>query len=79
MRRFVIQSFASYRYAREGGPVKTEDEPLDPTPPANAKQSWAAMAYLDRMVTEFGGTVLRYGVFYGAANHSHTLAHPSAS
>jgi len=68
VRRFVTQSFASYRYAREGGPVKTEDEPLDPTPPANAKQSWAAMAYLDRMVTEFGGTVLRYGVFYGAAN-----------
>jgi 2-alkyl-3-oxoalkanoate reductase len=68
VRRFVTQSFASYRYAREGGPVKTEDEPLDPTPPANAQQSWAAMAYLDRMATEFGGIVLRYGVFYGAAN-----------
>ena len=68
VRRFVTQSFASYRYAREGGPVKTEDEPLDPTPPANAQQSWAAMAYLDRTVTEFGGIVLRYGVFYGAAN-----------
>jgi nucleoside-diphosphate-sugar epimerase len=32
VRRFVAQSFASYRYAREGGPVKTEDDPLDPTP-----------------------------------------------
>jgi len=30
--RFVAQSFASYRYAREGGPVKTEDDPLDPIP-----------------------------------------------
>ena len=68
VRRFVTQSFASYRYAREGGPVKTEDEPLDPTPPANAQQSWAAMAYLDRTATEFDGIVLRYGVFYGAAN-----------
>jgi nucleoside-diphosphate-sugar epimerase len=68
VRRLVTQSFASYRYAREGGPVKTEEEPLDPTPPANAEQSWAAMAYLDRTVTEFGGIVLRYGVFYGAAN-----------
>jgi len=68
VRRFVTQSFASYRYAREGGPVKTEDDPLDPTPPANAQQSWAAMAYLDRTATEFGGIVLRYGVFYGAAN-----------
>src|SRR5919108_4079749 len=25
-RRFVAQSFASYRYAREGGPIKTEDD-----------------------------------------------------
>jgi nucleoside-diphosphate-sugar epimerase len=66
--RFVAQSFASYRYLREGGPVKTEDDPLDPTPPGNARQSWAAMDYLDRTVTEAGGIILRYGVFYGAAN-----------
>lgn len=66
--RFVAQSFASYRNAREGGPVKTEDDPLDPTPPANAKQSFAAMAYLEQAVTEAGGIALRYGVFYGAAN-----------
>jgi nucleoside-diphosphate-sugar epimerase len=68
VRRFVAQSFASYRYLREGGPVKTEDDPLDPTPPANARESWAAMDYLDRKVTEAGGIILRYGVFYGAAN-----------
>ncbi len=68
VRRFVAQSFASYRYAREGGPVKTEDDPLDPTPPANAVESWAAMDDLDRTVTEAGGIILRYGVFYGAAN-----------
>jgi nucleoside-diphosphate-sugar epimerase len=68
VRRFVAQSFASYRYAREGGPVKTEDDPLDPTLPANAQQSFAAMAYLEQAVTDFGGIVLRYGLFYGAAN-----------
>ena len=68
VRRFVAQSFASYRYAREGGPVKSEAAPLDPTPPANARQSWAAMDYLDRTVTEAGGIILRYGLFYGAAN-----------
>ena len=68
VRRFVAQSFASYRNAREGGPVKTEDDPLDPSPPANAQQSFAAMAYLEQVVTEFGGIVLRYGLFYGAAN-----------
>jgi len=66
--RFVAQSFASYRYAREGGPVKSEDDPLDPTPPANARQSFAAMAHVERAVTDFGGIVLRYGAFYGAAN-----------
>jgi 2-alkyl-3-oxoalkanoate reductase len=66
--RFVAQSFASYRYVREGGPVKTEDDPLDPDPPANAEQSWAAMASLDEAVTEAGGIIVRYGVFYGAAN-----------
>ena len=31
VRRFVAQSVACFgRYAREGGPVKTEDDPLDP-------------------------------------------------
>jgi 2-alkyl-3-oxoalkanoate reductase len=66
--RFVAQSFAAYRYAREGGPVKTEDDPLDPTPPASARETNAAMAYLDQAVTDAGGIALRYGGFYGAPN-----------
>jgi nucleoside-diphosphate-sugar epimerase len=33
-----------------------------------ARESWAAMEYLDRAVTGAGGITLRYGVFYGAAN-----------
>jgi 2-alkyl-3-oxoalkanoate reductase len=65
--RFVAQSFASYRYAREGGQVKTEDDPLDPTPPPNTGETNAAMTYLDRAVTDAGGIALRYGGFYGAA------------
>jgi nucleoside-diphosphate-sugar epimerase len=68
VRRFVAQSFASYRYAREGGPVKTEDDPLDPGPPAMARETNAAMTYLDTVVTDAGGIALRYGGFYGAAN-----------
>jgi len=68
VRQFVTQSFASYRYVREGGPVKTEDDPLDAAAPANARESWAAMAHLDHAVNVAGGVVLRYGVFYGAAN-----------
>ncbi|HZQ15731.1 MAG TPA: NAD(P)-dependent oxidoreductase [Gaiellaceae bacterium] len=67
-RRFVAQSFASYRCVREGAWVKTEDDPLDPSPPANARRSFDAMSHLDRAVTDFGGIVLRYGLFYGAAN-----------
>jgi 2-alkyl-3-oxoalkanoate reductase len=66
--RFVAQSFASYRSEREGGPVKTEDHPLDPTPPATTRKSNAAMRYLEEAVTNAGGIVLRYGLFYGAAN-----------
>jgi nucleoside-diphosphate-sugar epimerase len=66
--RFVAQSFASYRYAREGGPVKTEDDPLDPSPPAAAREMGAAMRHLDEAVTEAGGIALRYGGFYGAPN-----------
>ena len=68
VRRFVAQSFASYRYARVGGLIKTEDDPLDPTPPRSVQASWAALAHLERAVTGFGGIALRYGGFYGAAN-----------
>jgi nucleoside-diphosphate-sugar epimerase len=68
VRRFVAQSFASYRYAREGGPAKAEDDPLDPSPPAMARQTNAAMRHLDQAVTNAGGIALRYGGFYGASN-----------
>ena len=66
--RFVAQSFASFRNARQGGPVKTEDDPLDPAPPAKARESMAAMRHLEEAVTNAGGIALRYGIFYGAAN-----------
>ena len=68
VRRFVAQSFASMRYAREGGPVKTEEDPLDPTPVEAMRETSAAMTYLDDAVTAAGGIALRYGNFYGAPN-----------
>lgn len=68
VRRFVAQSFAPYRYARQGGPVKTESDPLDETPPKNTGQTYAAMAHMEQETLAFGGIVLRYGGFYGAAN-----------
>jgi nucleoside-diphosphate-sugar epimerase len=63
--RFVAQSFAPYRYAREGGMVKTEDDPLDPAPPQGAHETNAAMAHVDQVVPAAGGIALRYGGFYG--------------
>ena len=66
--RFVAQSFANYRYAREGGMVKSEDDPLDPTPLPNTVETNSAMRHLDEAVTDAGGIVLRYGGFYGAAD-----------
>jgi nucleoside-diphosphate-sugar epimerase len=66
--RFVAQSYASARYERAGGLVKTEDDSLDPTPVPAMRETFGALRYLDDAVTEAGGIALRYGVFYGAAD-----------
>jgi nucleoside-diphosphate-sugar epimerase len=68
VRRFVAQSYAAWPYARTGGPVKSEKDPLDPTPPRDMRESMAAIRHLEQEVlgalwTE--GIVLRYGAFYG--------------
>jgi nucleoside-diphosphate-sugar epimerase len=69
-RRFVAQSFAGWPYARTGGPVKTEGDPLDPTPLAAMRETHAAIRHLESSVTTCGldGLALRYGVFYGPGN-----------
>jgi 2-alkyl-3-oxoalkanoate reductase len=67
-RRFVAQSFAAWRWARTGGPVLTEDDPLDPDPPAPLRAGLAAILYLEHAVATIAwgeGLVLRYGSFYG--------------
>lgn len=68
VRRFVAQSYGAWPYIRTGGPVKTEEDPLDPTPPREMRRSFAAICHLEESVlgaqwTE--GIVLRYGAFYG--------------
>jgi len=63
--RFIGQSYANHRYARQGGPVKSEADPLDPTPVAAMRETEAAMTHLDEAVTDAGGITLRYGSFYG--------------
>jgi nucleoside-diphosphate-sugar epimerase len=68
VRRVVAQSYASVRYARTGGMVKAEEDPLDESPVASMRESIAAMRYLEQRVGAAGGIALRYGTFYGADN-----------
>ena len=67
-RRFVAQSFGAFRFARTGGPVQTEADPLDPDAPGPRQPGLEAILYLEQAVTtiEWGeGLALRYGGFYG--------------
>jgi nucleoside-diphosphate-sugar epimerase len=66
--RFVAQSYAGWPFARTGSSVKSEDDPLDPHPAEQMRETLAAIRYLEQAVlgaewTE--GVVLRYGGFYG--------------
>jgi nucleoside-diphosphate-sugar epimerase len=64
--RFIAQSFTCWPNIREGGPVKTEEDPLDPHPPASMAQSLAAIRHVEQAVSGFpGGIALRYGGLYG--------------
>ena len=64
--RLVAQSYAGWPYAREGGPVKTEDDPLDPAPVPAMRETLAAIRYLEQRVVDAGGLALRYGGLYGS-------------
>lgn len=67
-RRFIAQSYCGWPYAREGSPVKTEDDPLDPNPPASFRESLAAIRHLEdtiRQMRDIEAVALRYGNLYG--------------
>lgn len=67
-RRFIAQSYCGWPYAREGSPVKTEDDPLDPNPPASFRESLAAIRHLEdtiRQTRDIEAVALRYGNLYG--------------
>jgi nucleoside-diphosphate-sugar epimerase len=67
-KRFIAQSYAAWTYERTGGPVKTEDDPLDPDPVPATRTTLDAIRYLEAAVTGaewVEGLVLRYGGFYG--------------
>jgi nucleoside-diphosphate-sugar epimerase len=68
VKRFIAQSYAGWPYARVGGPVKSEEDPLDPAPASGMRETMAAICHLEAAVTGAQwteGLVLRYGGFYG--------------
>jgi nucleoside-diphosphate-sugar epimerase len=68
VRRFIAQSNGAFTYARTGGPVKTEEDPLDRSPVAQMASMIAAVEYMEKAVLGadgIEGIVLRYGAFYG--------------
>ena len=68
MRRFVAQSIGAWAYARIGGPVKSEEDPLDPTPAREMRKTLDAIRHVEQAVLGARwtqGIVLRYGAFYG--------------
>jgi nucleoside-diphosphate-sugar epimerase len=55
----VAQSHASFNGIREGGWVKTEEDPLEKV------EGTKAINHLEDVVVRAGGAALRYGAFYG--------------
>jgi len=67
-RRFIAQSYAGWPGDRHGAPVQSEQDPLDPNPPAGQRESLAAIRHVEQVVPAaagLDGLVLRYGSLYG--------------
>jgi 2-alkyl-3-oxoalkanoate reductase len=67
-RRFIAQSFAGWPFERTGGPVKSEEDPLQTEAPKGVGETLGAIRYLEETVTGaegIDGLALRYGGFYG--------------
>ena len=60
----VAQSFGAFNGIREGGWVKTEEDPVD-SGPASARTGADALRHLEDVIVKAGGAALRYGSFYG--------------
>jgi nucleoside-diphosphate-sugar epimerase len=68
VKRIVAQSYCGWPFARTGGAMKSEEDPLDPDPPAELRRTLDAIRYLENAVTASRapeGVVLRYGALYG--------------
>jgi nucleoside-diphosphate-sugar epimerase len=66
-RRVIAQGYTGWPNERVGGPVKTEDDPVDARVPSLAVKTLAAIRYVEQAVPQAApeGIVLRYGSFYG--------------
>ena len=73
IKRFIAQSYAAWPYERVGGLVKSEEDPLDPSPAREMRQSMQAIRHLEKAVLDANwteGIVLRYGAFYGPGTNT---------
>ncbi len=61
----VAQGYASWNGIREGGWVKTEEDPLDLLAGTAAHAGMVAVGHVEDVVLRAGGAVLRYGWLYG--------------
>ncbi|MFC8130343.1 NAD-dependent epimerase/dehydratase family protein [Streptomyces sp. NPDC057302] len=61
----VAQSYAGWNGIREGGWVKTEEDPLDPETGTLARAGADALRHVEDAVLRAGGAALRYGGLYG--------------
>jgi nucleoside-diphosphate-sugar epimerase len=61
----VAQGYASWNGIRDGGWVKTEQDPLDLLEGTAAHVGLKALCHVEEVVLKAGGAVLRYGAFYG--------------
>ncbi|HEX3263117.1 MAG TPA: NAD(P)-dependent oxidoreductase [Solirubrobacterales bacterium] len=67
-RRLIVQSYSGWPNIREGGAMKTEEDPLDPHPAKWQRESMAAIRHIERTVPAaegLEGVALRYGGLYG--------------
>ena len=70
-RRFIAQSFAGWPNEQSGGPIKTEEDPLNTDPPKQVRETLGAILHLEAVTTGtagIDGLALRYGGFYGPGN-----------
>ena len=68
VRRVIAQSYGNWNYARTGNDLKSEEDPFDPSPPANQRKTLEAIRYLEDAVVgaaDLQGLALRHANHYG--------------